>query len=132
SLKPNEKIVGEYLFAQHSISYNNLPSYFLGFALIFNDEFQSWDDTQRRFLELGISSVPILYRGAFSDQMVNELVGGLNLKSQEGFVVRSAESFKNDDMSTHMAKYVRKNHVQSEQHWMASEIIRNKLMVKDT
>ena len=73
----------------------------------------------------------MLYRGAFSDQIVNELVDGLNLKSQEGFVVRLVESFKDDDMSTHMAKYVRKNHVQSERHWMASEIIRNKLMVKD-
>lgn len=66
-LTPNERIVGEYLFAHHSISYDNLPSYFLGFAWIVDDVVQSWDDTLAKFSELGIASVPVLYRGPFSE-----------------------------------------------------------------
>ncbi|WP_353331650.1 RNA ligase family protein [Phaeobacter sp. NW0010-22] len=32
-LAANERIVGEYLFARHSIGYDNLPSYFFRFRL---------------------------------------------------------------------------------------------------
>jgi len=36
-LDVNERIVGEYLFARHSVAYENLPTYFLGFAWIVDD-----------------------------------------------------------------------------------------------
>jgi len=47
-------------------------------------------------------------------------------ETQEGFVIRLAESFKFEDFSTSVAKYVRIGHVQpNEEHWMYSKIIPN-------
>ena len=35
----------------------------------------------------------------------------------EGFVVRNIDSFKYEDFSKNVGKYVRANHVQTNQHW---------------
>ncbi|XKM42240.1 RNA ligase family protein [Rhizobium ruizarguesonis] len=48
-LADGERIVGENLYARHSIGYDDLPSYFLGFAWIIEGEVQSWDLTLARF-----------------------------------------------------------------------------------
>lgn len=126
-LDADERIVGEYVFARHSISYDALPSYFLGFAWIRDGEFQSWDKTLARFQEIGVTPVTELYRGPFDLLVAEDLCGKLNFKSQEGFVVRVAGSFSEDEMKHHVAKYVRANHVESDEHWMQAEIVRNKL-----
>lgn len=64
-LATGERIIGENLFARHSLAYDALPSYFLGFAWIVDGVFQSWDQTVARFAELGITPVPTLYRGPY-------------------------------------------------------------------
>ncbi|MEL6102770.1 MAG: RNA ligase family protein [Pseudomonadota bacterium] len=127
SLGDDERIVGEYLFAKHSVSYDDLPSYFLGFALIIGTEVQSWDETMDRFETLGIEPVPILRRSQFDDPTVQAVLDGLDLDKQEGFVVRSCASFTESDMATHIAKYVRKGHVQSDIHWSKAEVVKNGL-----
>ena len=48
-LAEGERIVGENLYARHSIIYEELPSYFLGFAWIVDGLVQSWDATVERF-----------------------------------------------------------------------------------
>ena len=127
SLSRDERIVGEYLFAKHSVVYDDLPSYFLGFAWIIGNEIQGWDDTMSRFETLGITPVPVLYRGRFDDAAVTSVLAGLNVQTQEGFVVRSAAAFAEADMATHIAKYVRAGHVQSDTHWTKAEIVKNGL-----
>ncbi|MYM54975.1 RNA ligase family protein [Thalassovita mangrovi] len=126
-LAENERIVGENLYARHSVAYDALPSYFLGFAWIIGDEIQPWDLTLLRFEELGITPVPTLYRGAYTADLVVELAGSLDLTSQEGFVVRIAGAFQEADMPTRMGKYVREGHVQSETHLMKADLIPNRL-----
>lgn len=126
-LKKDERIVGEYLFARHSVAYENLPSYFLGFAWIIGDVVQGWDATQDRFATLGIQSVPVLHRGKFEDDTVKTVISGLDPSEQEGFVVRTTDAFPEAKMVSHIAKYVRADHVQSDTHWMHAEIIRNGL-----
>lgn len=126
-LADDERIVGEYPFARHSIPYDALPSYFLGFAWIVGDEVQSWDDTIDRFRELGIAPVPVLYRGRFDAAAVQAMVDALDLERQEGFVVRSVASFLETQMATQIAKYVRAGHVQSDTHWTKADVIRNGL-----
>lgn len=126
-LAKDERIVGEYLFARHSIAYAALPSYFMGFSWILGDEVQSWENTQNRFRDLGISSVPVLFRGKFSQTLVDDLLAQMDLTTQEGFVIRTTSAFREDQMATHLGKYVRADHVQSETHWMHAEIIRNTL-----
>ncbi|MEM8838318.1 MAG: RNA ligase family protein [Pseudomonadota bacterium] len=127
SLASNERIIGEYLYARHSVEYAALPSYFLGFAWIMDNVFQNWDATLQRFSELGISSVPVLCRGKFDQKTTEEVIASLDSSRQEGFVVRTIGAYRENDMATHMAKYVRANHVKSEKHWMHQEIIKNKL-----
>ncbi len=127
-LAEDERIVGEYLFARHSIAYAALPTYFLGFAWIKAKRVQSWDATLSRFLELGITAVPELYRGRFSAKVVADVIADLNLDTQEGFVVRTTAAFNEEGMSTHLAKYVREGHVQSETHWMNAELVKNRLL----
>ncbi len=127
-LAEDERIVGEYLFARHSIAYSELPNYFLGFAWIKAEVVQPWVATLTRFAELGITAVPELYRGRFTTQVVADVIADLNLDKQEGFVVRTSAAFKEEDMHTHLAKYVREGHVQSEMHWMNAELVRNGLV----
>lgn len=127
-LEANERIVGENLFARHSISYDALTSYFLGFSWIIGDEIQSWDLTVKRFKSLGITPVPILYRGPFEKDLFEETAALLNKSSQEGFVVRIAGAFREADMQSYIGKYVRSGHVQSETHWMQADLIPNRLM----
>ena len=127
SLFGDERIVGEYLFAKHSVAYDDLPSYFLGFAWIVHNEVQGWDETLCRFEELGVTPVPVLHRGRFDDAATKLVLDLLELECQEGFVVRSVSSFVENEMATHIAKYVREGHVQSDIHWTKAQIIKNGL-----
>lgn len=126
-LADDERIIGENLYARHSVAYNALPSYFLGFAWIVGEIVQPWDLTQARFSELGIQSVPTLYRGPYRTDLFDHLVQDLDLTTQEGFVARISDSFAETDMPRRMGKYVREGHVQSETHWMKAELIANRL-----
>ncbi|MDQ6435939.1 RNA ligase family protein [Mesorhizobium sp. LHD-90] len=126
-LSQDERVVGEYLFARHSVGYDCLPSYFLGFAWIVGEIVQSWDDTTERFADLGITPVPILFRGAYRPRLFEELAKSLDLRQQEGFVVRDAGAFAESDMPARVGKYVREGHVQSGTHWMKAEVVRNGL-----
>ncbi len=54
-------------------------------------------------------------------------VNNLDVVKQEGIVIRPASSFHYTNFSKSVAKWVRKNHVQTDNHWIHSEIIPNKL-----
>lgn len=126
-LENDERIVGENLYAKHSVGYDELPSYFLGFSWIVGNDIQPWDATLDRFLELGITPVKTLYRGAFTKGLFESQADRLDLDRQEGFIARDAGRFKETEMPIRMGKYVRANHVQSETHWMKLELVANKL-----
>lgn len=126
-LDEGERIIGEYLYARHAVSYVALPSYFLGFAWSVDRIFQSWDQTVSRFTSLGIVPVPLLYRGPYQPDLFPDLAKSLDLTRQEGFVVRVAGAFDETCMPSHMGKYVREGHVQTETHWMTAEIVPNRL-----
>ena len=126
-LAAEERIVGENLYTRHSIAYDALPSYFLGFSWIVGDEIQSWDSTQARFEELGVQPVPMLYRGPYRTGVFDDLAQTLDLTRQEGFVARIATSFAEADMPRRVGKYVRAGHVQSDIHWTKAELVPNRL-----
>lgn len=126
-LADGERIVGENLYARHSVAYEELPSYFLGFAWIIDGMVQSWNATVERFSELGIAPVPVLYQGAYTDGMFERLAARLDQSRQEGFVARVADAFSEAEMPVRMGKYVRANHVQSEMHWMNAPLVPNRL-----
>jgi hypothetical protein len=122
------RICGENMYAKHSIEYTTLPSYFLGFS-IWNDDnvCLSWDETLTWFDLLGIFPVTALYIGEFNEKTLIGLTKKLNTNTQEGYVVRVFEEFPFADFNKKVAKYVRKNHVQTDTHWMHSNIIPNKV-----
>ena len=126
-LDENERIIGENMFAVHSLEYENLPSYFLGFAHQIDCTFSSWDDTQRRFSDFNIESVRVLYDGIFDNKVLQDTIRELDPKIQEGFVIRKRAAFHVSDFSISVAKYVRANHVKSSDHWMHSTIRQNKM-----
>ena len=126
-LAPDERIVGENLFARHAVVYDALPSFFLGFAWITDGTVRSWDETLGRFADLGIVPVPLLHRGPWEDGLVERLAAGLDPTRQEGFVVRVADAFPEAEMPTRMGKWVRAGHVQSEVHWSKAPLVPNRM-----
>ena len=124
------RVCGEHMFAKHSIEYDNLPSYFLGFS-IWNDhnECLSWDDTLEWFNLLNIEPVPILYDGVYNEESVrlNPVILDQDLNKHEGYVLRVADSFTYDDFYKSVMKFVRKNHVQTTDFWMHGEVVQNKV-----
>jgi hypothetical protein len=123
-----ERICGEYLYARHSIAYDDLETYFYGFGWFIDGDLQSWDDMVQRFEEFNIKHVPVLYSGLFYDGLIEETISKLDLNKQEGFVLRNASLITENEFSTMVGKFVRKNHVQTEKHWMHSEIVKNNII----
>ena len=124
------RICGENLYAQHSIFYDNLPSYFLSFSIWDNNTCLNWDDTIDFLNELNLISVPILYRGIWNEEKVKQCFTGISQygKIQEGYVVRVVDSFSYENFNKCVAKFVRKNHIQTNNNWMYREVIKNKII----
>ncbi len=126
------RICGENMFAQHSIAYNNLSSYFLGFA-IFNEQnvMLDWDNTLLWFKVLGINPVPVLFYSYFNDLAIISTITDWFPQGKEGYVIRIAGSIKFEDFQTCTGKWVRSNHVQTDEHWMHKKIIQNSMKMLD-
>lgn len=121
------RICGENLYAKHSIHYTDLESYLYVFSIWDdNNNCLSWDDTIEWSLLLDLTLVPIIYTGLYNEELIKKSF--LPYKdSHEGYVIRNKNSFNYSESEKNIAKYVRKNHVQTNEHWMFSEIIPNKL-----
>jgi hypothetical protein len=129
NIPENWRICGENLWAQHSISYTDLPSYFMAFSIWNDSNFcLSWDDTLQYLDLLDLSCVPIMYDGVWDIDICSKIHTTLDFKKDEGFVVRNADSFHYDQFKFNVAKYVRKSHVQTDdKHWRTKELIPNAL-----
>lgn len=126
------RICGENLYAEHSIHYHDLESYFMGFS-IWNEmnECLSWDETLEWFNLLGITPVPVLYDGVYDEKVLKSIEKSMDFETNEGFVVRLAEKFRYADFKSSVAKFVRQGHVQTNKHWMQGQrVIPNGLKSK--
>ncbi len=121
-------ICGEYLYAKHSIKYEDLLSYFYGFSVWDENICLNWEDTLIFFNRLGIVPVPQLYIGIFNEELIKRIAKQVVNRGGEGIVIRLEDEFRYEDFSKSMAKYVRKNHVQTEKHWSLQNIEVNKLI----
>lgn len=122
------RICGENVYAQHSIAYSDLPSYFMGFS-IWNENniCLDWETTLEWFALLEIQPVKTIYGGFFDQSLLTKIANGMDLEKSEGYVVRVADGFHYDDFGTSVAKFVRKGHVQTDKHWMHSTVTPNTL-----
>lgn len=131
SCQPDVAIYGEDIYGVHSIEYAPVreeDTYRIFAIRALNatpDRFYSWDEIVAFGEQWSIQTVPVLFRGVFdsfhdiTDFFRNELdkessIGG---SDREGFVMRIAESFPAEEFSRWVCKYVRPNHVQTDEHW---------------
>lgn len=121
----NMRIVGENMYAVHSIKYNDLASYFYGISVWEDDVCLSWEDTLETFDILGITPVPGMVSGPYGE--VEKAVRGLWHDGREGYVIRKTSSFRLQDFQKSVAKYVRPNHVTTLTHWKSSQVETNDL-----
>lgn len=113
------RVVGENVSAIHSIEYARLPDIFLVFACVQDGLFLSWDETVAWVKLLGLETVPVLYRGSWPVEHSRLFTGSSVFGGpQEGYVVRSVGMFPVEDFGLNVAKFVRQDHVQTDQHWM--------------
>lgn len=134
------RICGENLYAKHSIFYTNLPSYFIVFS-IWNEKNRciSWNETKDWCGMLGLEHVPELWCGRFNARFLKIFWNGISkydaYKDEtkkadtiaEGYVVRVQREFDYEDFSSCCGKFVRGDHVQTNEHWMHTRIVPNLL-----
>ena len=147
-LPDSYRVCGENLYACHSIFYTDLPSYFMVYGIYDGGRCLPWDEVEEFCELLHLETVPVLYRGLWDEQKMRGLWQGrgrhptyeikpgiLNPKfpddftstEAEGYVVRLVDGFPYSDFSLCCAKYVRENHVKTDQHWLERPPIPNLL-----
>ena len=111
------RVCGENLYATHSIKYDDLPSYFIGFSIwTEKNECLPWNETLEWFQLLGIIPVKVLYYGSWNESQIKSIAESMDLGLHEGLVVRREGGFSLQNFSENVAKFVRPNHVRTEQH----------------
>ena len=122
------RVCGENCYAQHSLHYKNLKSYFYVHS-IWNEKnvCLSFDETKEWCELLNLVLVDTLYDGIYSDAVIENTIKQLNKVGDEGFGVRNADAFPYSSFRKNVAKWVRKNHVHTHAHWMQQEIVKNEL-----
>jgi len=126
----NMRVCGENLYARHSIEYQNLTAHFQVFSIWEIDRCLSWADTVEWAALLGLQTVPVLYQGMWDEKAIKALYKPTSEDgdTMEGYVVRLAGSFEYAHFSRSLAKFVRANHVQTDQHWKAARVVPNGLL----
>lgn len=108
------RVIVENCYAEHSIRYDELPAVGFVIGVMAGDTNLEWTEVERVAKSLRLPTVPVLFRGGFTPDILTGLIENIDTDRQEGFVVRSAGAF--DSMSA-IAKWVRPDHVQSDDHW---------------
>jgi hypothetical protein len=77
-----------------------------------------------------LTTAPLLYRGLWNEKKIKACFSGRSAYggAQEGYVVRRSDAFQEADFQSSVAKYVRPNHVQTDQHWMLKPVVKNLLV----
>ena len=117
-------LFGENMEGMHSIEYTNLTSYFYIFGVRDNNIWIPWESVEEYSFLLEIPTVPVLFKGIInSEKELKDIVTDLVSKPsslggpREGIVIRNAGLFHNDDFAENVMKWVRKGHVQTDEHW---------------
>lgn len=121
-------LFGEWCYAQHTVKYDRLPDWFLGFDIYdkSNAKFFSCPRRDEVFRSIGIHQVPTIKRGYFSLSELNNFLSHSQLCGEplEGLYLRHDQG----EWLEQRAKLVRPAFIQSiEKHWSQSNISANQL-----
>ena len=87
----------------------------------------SWADTEMWCSLLGLEHVPVIYQGTYRAFDQKKHIKTLDLSIHEGYVIRNTDRFLEKDFDKNVAKWVRANHVQTDEHWMSKKVEKNLL-----
>lgn len=119
----NLEVFGENLYGIHSIEYQRLPYHFFVFAIRDGDQWLSWEEVLFYAELLELPTVPVFELGYFEATDIEPLIHSRLTEGSafggpcEGFVFRNYDSFGVDEFIHNVLKYVRKNHVTTDEHW---------------
>ena len=125
-IDPRIAIYGEDLYGIHSIIYDALKEdeTYRVFNIREGDEWLSLDEKIAFCGIYDFLMVPVLFRGVMNSVQEITRWFDTNVKEpsalgpqREGFVMQVTDRFHNDSFGEAVAKYVRKGHVQTDEHW---------------
>ena len=115
------RVCGENVYGIHSIEYKGLPTFFFLFSVVDDtNTCLSWDDIVELAQLLDVATVPVIYRGPWDEEKIKSILPAKSTfgTSIEGYVVRNSKAFPMDEYGLNVAKFVRKGHIQTDDHWM--------------
>lgn len=124
----------ENLYAVHSIEYRQLPHHFFVFAVRENGRWLSWEETKFYAAMLELPVVPEISiftppseKAVFENEVKGIVAGRGDFDpcnagngqptTREGIVTRNTGGYAEEDFALNVFKYVRKGHVQTDEHW---------------
>lgn len=128
-------ICGENTYAEHSIKYSGLDEHFHVFGVkdLERDIWLSWEEVEYYSYMFDFKTVPVLFKTdkdwiGTEKEVENKIIEMMSKPStynnneiwttpKEGIVIRRACEFNNDMFYNNIYKYVRKGHVQTDEHW---------------
>lgn len=130
ALFPDLMLFGEWCFARHSVPYQRLPDWFLGFDVYERKTSRFWSSDRRdRWLkDLGLATVPHLAKSRFSIEQLIALMGVSRISDgpMEGIYLRRDRG----DWLEQRAKIVRLEFVQAiAEHWSEKPLHKNSLLI---
>ena len=127
------EIFGENLYAIHSIHYESLANHFFVFGIRELDRWLSWEEVQFYAALLDFPTVPelriveplsqaIFEKAALAIVNQPSSFGSLDVHTEtpclmEGIVSRNVAPYSVGEFKKNVFKYVRKDHVKTEEHW---------------
>lgn len=124
------RLCGENVYARHSLHYDDLEGYFYLFS-VWDDRNVSldWEAVRAWAARLALPTPRELYRGPWDEAALRALT--VDTGRMEGYVVRDAGEIPYAEFGTRVAKWVRRGHVQTDQHWMSRPVVPNGLKGED-
>lgn len=124
-------LFGEWCYAQHSVHYDHLPDWFLGFDLYDKQAQRFFSTIRRDYLlpKMNIAQAPVIARGHFTLSELKSLLAQskLGIQPAEGLYLR----FDEHEWLGQRAKLVRPAFIQSVgEHWSRSAIQPNRLSME--
>ena len=121
-------LFGEWCYAQHSVKYDRLPDWFLGFDVYHKQtgNFLAISHRDELLREIQVEHVPFIARGRFTLAEIESLLSRSKLGNQpaEGICIR----YESGDCLVNRGKLVRPSFIQEmDQHWSRSAIRKNRL-----
>lgn len=115
------RICGEYLYARHGVSYDDLKSFFLVFSIWHEDLCLPWNLTELLCRKWELQTVPILAIAPYDEHFLRKLIDETEQGTREGFVIRPTNAFLRSFFDMNVAKYVRANRPVTPSDWSGRE-----------